>query len=208
MVAPHTQRFRRHTITCTASEVLVQHPHLLTNPPPQDAKTPSKSPKKKQATSVTNVTDTPTDTPKSTGQTPPDTAAAPEPQADQPAPAATAMQTPPPSVNPAPSADSDVPDVAELKAQLLDSMFGIERGLSASAELRGEINELVTQLEALNPTPSPNEALEKLQGEWKLVYTSNSELIALLALSRLPLVRVGDITQTVDAVTCNVTNKV
>ncbi len=92
--------------------------------------------------------------------------------------------------------------------QLLDSLFGIERGLSASAELRGEINELVTQLEAANPTPSPNDALEKLKGEWRLVYTSNSELIGLLALSRLPLVTVGEITQTVDPATASVSNKV
>ena len=122
--------------------------------------------------------------------------------------AASNTNAPAPSTPAPPPLEFDAPDVAELKAQLLDSLFGIERGLSASAELRGEINELVTQLEAANPTPSPNDALEKLQGEWKLVYTSNSELIALLALSRLPLVSVGDITQTVDAFTSSVSNKV
>ena len=47
-----------------------------------------------------------------------------------------------------------------------------------------------------------------LDGQWKLVYTSNSELFGLLALSRLPFVAVGDITQTVQASTLTVENKV
>ena len=47
-----------------------------------------------------------------------------------------------------------------------------------------------------------------LDGQWKLVYTSNSELFGLLALSRLPFVTVGDITQTVQASTLTVENKV
>ncbi len=52
------------------------------------------------------------------------------------------------------------------------------------------------------------QALNKMDGEWKLVYTSNSELIALLALSKLPFVTIGDVTQRVDAATSTVTNKV
>lgn len=43
------------------------------------------------------------------------------------------------------------------QAQLLDSLFGTERGLSASSEVRAEINELITQLEAKNPNPSLSE---------------------------------------------------
>lgn len=43
------------------------------------------------------------------------------------------------------------------QAQLLDSLFGTERGLSASSEVRAEINELITQLEAKNPNPSLTE---------------------------------------------------
>lgn len=38
-----------------------------------------------------------------------------------------------------------------VQAQLLDSLFGTERGLSASSEVRAEINELITQLEAKSP---------------------------------------------------------
>ena len=38
-----------------------------------------------------------------------------------------------------------------VQAQLLDSLFGTERGMSASSEVRAEINELITQLEAKSP---------------------------------------------------------
>lgn len=69
------------------------------------------------------------------------------------------------------------------------------------------MNELITQLEAANPTPSPAEAVDMLGGSWKLVYTSNSELIALLALSRLPFVTIGDIIQNIDTGTMTVENK-
>lgn len=64
------------------------------------------------------------------------------------------------------------------------------------------------QLEALNPTPEPNEARQALGGTWRLAYTSNSELVALLALARLPLVRVGEITQSIDPMGQTVENRV
>jgi len=44
-----------------------------------------------------------------------------------------------------------------VQAALLDSMYGTERGLAARSEVRAEINELITQLEAKNPTPSPTD---------------------------------------------------
>ena len=64
------------------------------------------------------------------------------------------------------------------------------------------------QLEARNPTPEPNEARAALGGAWRLAYTSNSELIALLALGRLPLVSVGEISQTIDPAGQTVENRV
>ena len=47
-----------------------------------------------------------------------------------------------------------------------------------------------------------------LNGTWRLVYTANSELLPLLGLSRLPLVTVEEITQTIDGNTMSVENKV
>lgn len=98
--------------------------------------------------------------------------------------------------------------VDELKAQLLDTLFDVERGLRQNNETGAEINELVGQLEANNPTEAPNEAAELLSGTWKLAYTSNSELIPLLGLSRLPLTKVGDIIQIIDATASTFQNKV
>lgn len=106
------------------------------------------------------------------------------------------------------TAIQDGPDAAELKAVLLDSLYGTDRGMSASAELRGEISELISQLEAANPNKNdPNDA-QLLGGTWKLVYTAASELGALLALGRLPFVTVGDITQTIEVASGTVVNKV
>ncbi len=54
--------------------------------------------------------------------------------------------------------------IPELKMALLDSFFGVERGLSVSSDARAEIVELITQLEANNPTPLPNEVRVALTG--------------------------------------------
>ncbi|KAL3141382.1 prolyl aminopeptidase [Trebouxia sp. C0010 RCD-2024] len=99
-------------------------------------------------------------------------------------------------------------DADELKAILLDCFYGTERGLSVSSEARAEISELITQLEAKNPNPAATEAIDKLSGDWKLLYTINSELVGLLGLSRLPGVQVGEISQGVDPRTLSITNTV
>jgi hypothetical protein len=98
--------------------------------------------------------------------------------------------------------------VDDLKSALMDTIDGTERGLQASSDARAEINELLTQLEGRNPTPSPNDVLAMLSGSWKLVYTSNSELVALLALGKLPLVTVGEILQVIDGSAGSVENRV
>ena len=96
---------------------------------------------------------------------------------------------------------------ATPQAQLLDSLFGTERGLAATSEVRAEINELITQLEGCNPNPSLDEADTLLDGCWKLVYASNSGVLALLGLGRLPGVTVGDITQTIESGNMSVENQ-
>jgi PAP_fibrillin len=157
----------------------------------------------------------------------------------------------------------------EVKGALLDSFWGIDRGLTATAETRADINELISQLEAKSPCENPTEvratchsctrpvhkkphrsprmlseaqscngpsvsaascqrtvpaqrhehggdfqhqtshplqAADKLGGTWKLVYTSGSELMGLLALNNLPFVTIGDIKQTIDARAATVVN--
>ena len=60
-------------------------------------------------------------------------------------------------------------EVDLLKKQLVDSFYGTDRGLRATSETRAEIVELITKLEAMNPTPAPTEALTLLNGKWILV---------------------------------------
>eukprot|EP01026_Neomeris_dumetosa_P042388 TRINITY_DN3530_c0_g1_i3.p1 TRINITY_DN3530_c0_g1~~TRINITY_DN3530_c0_g1_i3.p1 ORF type:complete len:318 (+),score=43.36 TRINITY_DN3530_c0_g1_i3:184-1137(+) len=94
-----------------------------------------------------------------------------------------------------------------LKGALLDSLHGTERGVKIKSEARAEINELIAQLEAKNPTPSTSEAKEMLHGNWKLVYTSSLRTLALLAASNIPLVTIGDVNQNIDTYTNTVENK-
>lgn len=95
--------------------------------------------------------------------------------------------------------DSSVEDneLAELKRCLVDCFFGTEYGLRASSQIRAEIGELISQLEARNPTPVPTEALS-LQGKWVLLYTSFSELLPLIAAGTLPFVKLEKICQEID----------
>ncbi|XP_019171703.1 PREDICTED: light-induced protein, chloroplastic-like [Ipomoea nil] len=95
-----------------------------------------------------------------------------------------------------------------LKKQLVDSFYGTNRGLSASSETRAEVVELITQLEAKNPTPAPTEALTLLNGKWVLAYTSFIGLFPLLSRGTLPLVRVEEICQTIDSESFTVQNSV
>jgi hypothetical protein len=59
-------------------------------------------------------------------------------------------------------------EIDRLKKALVDSFFGTDRGLKATSETRAGIVELITQLEAKNPTPAPTEALSLLNGKWIL----------------------------------------
>jgi len=98
-------------------------------------------------------------------------------------------------------------EVAELKAQLKDALYGTERGLRASSESRAKVLELITQLETRNPTPAPTEALTLLNGKWILAYTSFSQLFPLLGFGNLPqLVKVEEISQTIDSENFTVQN--
>lgn len=64
-----------------------------------------------------------------------------------------------------------------MQAALLDSMYGTERGLAARSEIRAEINELITQLEAKNPTPSPTD-VSAAQQQWQVAGVNRVRLTA------------------------------
>ncbi|XP_028794705.1 plastid-lipid-associated protein, chloroplastic-like [Neltuma alba] len=95
-----------------------------------------------------------------------------------------------------------------LKKALVDSFYGTDRGLKATSETRAEIVELITQLEAKNPNPAPTEALALLNGKWILAYTSFAGLFPLLSRGTLSLVKVEEISQTIDSQNFTVQNSV
>ncbi|CAJ1975814.1 unnamed protein product [Sphenostylis stenocarpa] len=101
------------------------------------------------------------------------------------------------------------PETEKLKKALVDSFLGTDRGLKATSETRAEIVELITQLEAKNPTPAPTDALTLLDGKWILAYTSFAGLFPLLSRgTTLQLVKVEEISQTIDSQNFTVQNSV
>ncbi|MQL94675.1 hypothetical protein Taro_027341 [Colocasia esculenta] len=98
--------------------------------------------------------------------------------------------------------------LGDLKRCLVDTFYGTEYGLKASAEIRAEVVELVGQLEAENPTPAPVEAPELLDGNWVLLYTAFSELLPLIAVGTTPLLKVKKITQEIDTKSSTIINSI
>lgn len=76
-----------------------------------------------------------------------------------------------PAPAPAPAAEEDEQEVKreELKRCLVDTVYGSDLGFRASTEVRGEVVELVTQLEAVNPTTAPVDSPDLLDGNWILM---------------------------------------
>ncbi|KAG6428421.1 hypothetical protein SASPL_112672 [Salvia splendens] len=96
--------------------------------------------------------------------------------------------------------------LSELKRALVDTVYGSDSGFRAEAEVRAEALELVTQLEAANPTPAPTETPDLLDGDWILVYTAYSELLPLLAAGSIPLLKVEEISQSIDSSSLTIEN--
>ena len=78
------------------------------------------------------------------------------------------------------------------KADLLGVIAGKNRGLLANEIEKVAILSAIAQLEDFNPNPNPMEALELLEGDWRLLYTSSR---GLLGIERIPLVQLGQIYQ-------------
>lgn len=74
--------------------------------------------------------------------------------------------------NGTPAAGDDVGEsekLRDLKRAFVDTVYGTDFGFRASTEVRAEAIELISQLEAANPTPAPTETPELLDGNWVLV---------------------------------------
>lgn len=93
-----------------------------------------------------------------------------------------------------------VADVDSVKEALRTAIEPTERGIFGCQKAeRAQIAELIEQLEALNPVPAPMESLEKVEGEWRLLYTT----VQILGAKRTKLglrsfVNLGDFVQRID----------
>ncbi|KAL8045204.1 hypothetical protein ABFX02_08G097800 [Erythranthe guttata] len=62
---------------------------------------------------------------------------------------------------------------AAIKIHLFAALQGINRGIfGVSSEKKSEIESFVHLLESLNPTPHPTLSLHKIDGNWRLIYTT------------------------------------
>lgn len=89
------------------------------------------------------------------------------------------------------------------KSQLLEAIAGTNRGLLATDADKVAILSAVAQLEDHNPTPRPLEASDRLDGNWRLLYTTSK---GLLNLNRVPLLQLGQIYQCIRTSTSKIYN--
>lgn len=89
------------------------------------------------------------------------------------------------------------------KAELLEIIAGKNRGLLATPTDKVAILSAVAKLEDRNPTPRPVEAGELLNGNWRLLYTTSSDL---LGIDQLPVLKLGQIYQCIRTAEAKVYN--
>jgi hypothetical protein len=89
------------------------------------------------------------------------------------------------------------------KEALLEALGGKNRGLLATEADKQAILAAIAQLEDHNPTPRPIEALDKLSGNWRLIYTTSRDL---LRLDQLPLLKLGQTYQYINGADARVYN--
>lgn len=82
--------------------------------------------------------------------------------------------------------------ITTRKANLLNAIAPVNRGLKMTEDQRKAIFSAVAYLEDLNPTPAPTQTPELLDGNWLLLFTTSQEL---LGIDRLPLYKLGNIYQ-------------
>ncbi|MEN9218858.1 MAG: PAP/fibrillin family protein [Gloeomargarita sp. DG_2_bins_126] len=86
--------------------------------------------------------------------------------------------------------------VMQEKLKLLKAVAVTNRGLLASPRVQAELDQLIRQLEAQNPTANPAQTPELLSGCWQLLYTTSTDV---LGLGRLPGVTLGQVYQVIQA---------
>ncbi|OCR02115.1 fibrillin [Oscillatoriales cyanobacterium USR001] len=89
------------------------------------------------------------------------------------------------------------------KSTLLEAIAGKNRGLLAGETEKQAILAAIAQLEDYNPTPRPVEATELLNGDWRLLYTTSK---GLLGFEKIPLIKLGQIYQSIRAEEAKVYN--
>lgn len=89
------------------------------------------------------------------------------------------------------------------KSELLEAIAGKNRGLLTNAGDRQMILAAIARLEERNPTPQPTTAADKLDGNWRLLYTTSQEL---LNIDQFPLLKLGQIYQCIRAQEAKVYN--
>ncbi|KAK9146354.1 hypothetical protein Sjap_006257 [Stephania japonica] len=72
----------------------------------------------------------------------------------------------------APSPPPPPPPVSELKLKLLNAVSGLNRGLAACEEDLRRVDDAAKELEAAGGIVDLSDDLDKLQGRWKLIYSS------------------------------------
>ncbi|MBD2092487.1 PAP/fibrillin family protein [Microcoleus sp. FACHB-1515] len=82
------------------------------------------------------------------------------------------------------------------KSTLLEAIAGKNRGLLATAADQQAILAKIADLEDRNPTPQPLSAIDKLDGNWRLLYTTSRDL---LRIEQVPLLKLGQIYQFIRA---------
>lgn len=89
------------------------------------------------------------------------------------------------------------------KAKLLEAIALKNRGLLATEVDKQAILIAIANLEDRNPTPRPVEAAELLEGDWRLLYTTSKSL---LNIDQFPLLKLGQIYQSIRVATNSVYN--
>ena len=89
------------------------------------------------------------------------------------------------------------------KTALLEVIAGKNLGLGATETDKQAILSAIANLEDFNPTPRPLESGDLLDGNWRLIYTTSSEL---LNLNRIPLTNLSKIYQCIRLKTKSVYN--